>query len=60
MGGKNGTIAARNGKDVARWAAKTALFWAVVEVSRSTPRLVQTGEVGLFAPVCGCSRCWRG
>src|SRR5690348_1548880 len=35
MGGKGGKIAARNGTDVARWAAKTAMFWVVA--GRSCP-----------------------
>jgi hypothetical protein len=52
MGGKGGKITARNGNDLARWAAKTARFGAVAGgFARSTlPGVgLRAGVVGVFA-----------
>jgi|SRR5689334_654232 len=59
MDGKSGKIAARNGNEVARSAAKTATFGKDEGMFTSPRPRLPAGEGGKFAHVCGCSRCWR-
>jgi hypothetical protein len=51
MGGKSGTIAARNGNDVARWAAKTAMFGWMAAMFTLPGVGVHVDEVSIFAPL---------
>jgi len=55
MGGKGGKIAARNGNEVARWAAKTARMGRDAAASTRARVRLRWDEVGMVASMGGYS-----
>jgi hypothetical protein len=60
LGGKSGKIAARNGNEMARLAAKTTWFGADVGVFTLPRARLRVGEMGVGWANMWLSRCWRG
>jgi len=54
LGGKSGNIAARNGNDVARWAAKTAMFGGILARSCCHAGGCDLVRGPVFGVICGC------
>ena len=60
MGGKSGKIAARNGNDVARWAAKTARFGWMVAMFTLPGVGLQVDEISIVASLWGLLKVQAG
>jgi len=56
MGGKGGNDLARNGKDVARWAAKTARLGGDAAASTRLRMRLRRDEVSMVASISGLCR----
>ena len=56
MGGKSGNDLARNGRDVARWAAKTARLGGDAAASTRLRMRLRGDEVGMMASISGLRR----